>query len=1133
MNIHPPKRKELLAFVLALALTLSSSMTGWALPPIPPDDGMDPIGGTPFEPPSNGFYWSVPNRFGNDNNHDGMMDFNWIENGDYDPNGHYDPAYVHPNGFPANFNGCQTSTESSNNLSTNTYRWRFLYPGEADDAPGRVIEGFQCRIQYTFPSQATYRVQLTILQPDNTVILDKMQEVVIKDYLIISIGDSFASGEGNPDIPGEMWWEPVPLPGFFIVNKFPRWQYARCGRSQWSGPAQAAVAIERSDPHTSVTFLSFACSGATIETPDWQDMDSTKPRGVGILQPYRGSELPLDYSYNDSTFIPSQIWQVQNAVGNRPIDALIISGGGNDIRFGTVAANCVGTANCWINSTGREVPGGTEYRLDELVSRALAALPGKFDDLAREVANLHPANVFITEYPDLTASDTPNAANELDRYCNLVYDILWPWEISRAEAKTAAVFALGGLNREVKAAADNHANEGWVFVGGIADQFRGSKDGKGHGYCASDAWIRSASDSFGMQGPFWPPYFYMAPLTTIKKWTQGTLHPTARGHQVYAERLREEMLPRLNPVAPNTPPPSFSASLTSDTSTSRQGQNGWLTGRCVGATCTSDKAVLRVDAAAQGGAFLRGSSVTINDVSGCSGVPGISCSTSTGAGSLTYTWSFDITQTGIYRLQFLAQDSNLQTTTYAYEVKVDLNDPTASAVIPEETPSSAGWYSAPVQITLTGNDAQALSGVSSVQYTLDGTVGEALSGDSLSVTTDGAHSLTYQTSDNAGRQSSLQTLNFQIDQTAPTTTLAAVSNGAYQSGSWTNKNIQVTLSAADNPSGSGVTKLTYSASGAQLIDSTTIAGDKVELEFSTEGETTLTYSAEDAAGNVESTQSFTLRIDKSAPQVACDAADSAWHANDVSISCSASDSGSGFAGGPTKTIHLTTSVAAGTETANASTDSQQVCDLAGNCATAGPVAGNKVDKKAPGISIASPTGASYLLNQSVASDYTCADGGSGLSTCSGPVVNGSDIDTSTPGAKAFEVSASDQVGNTSTLVVNYNVTYKLCLLYDTGKSYKKGSTVPLRLQLCDAGDTNFSTASITLSSQNLVMVDGSASSEVAPSGNANPDNNFRYDIDLQGYIFNLSTKDLSTGTWALTFTVTGDPLTHTINFGVR
>ncbi len=41
------------------------------------------------------------------------------------------------------------------------------------------------------------------------------------------------------------------------------------------------------------------------------------------------------------------------------------------------------------------------------------------------------------------------------------------------------------------------------------------------------------------------------------------------------------------------------------------------------------------------------------------------------------------------------------------------------------------------------------------------------------------------------------------------------------------------------------------------------------------------------------------------------------------------------------------------------------------------------------------------------------------------------------------------------------------------------------------------------------------------AGNANADFNFRYDASLAGYIFNLKTTGLTTGTYHLKFTVDG------------
>ena len=107
-----------------------------------------------------------------------------------------------------------------------------------------------------------------------------------------------------------------------------------------------------------------------------------------------------------------------------------------------------------------------------------------------------------------------------------------------------------------------------------------------------------------------------------------------------------------------------------------------------------------------------------------------------------------------------------------------------------------------------------------------------------------------------------------------------------------------------------------------------------------------------------------------------------------------------------------TSVAPGVETANASTNSRLVCDVAGNCATAGPIAGTKIDLKAPVINVTTPAdGATYPLNGSIVAAYACVDGGSGTETCAGTVANGTPIDTTAAGTRTFVVTATDASGN--------------------------------------------------------------------------------------------------------------------------
>jgi hypothetical protein len=70
-----------------------------------------------------------------------------------------------------------------------------------------------------------------------------------------------------------------------------------------------------------------------------------------------------------------------------------------------------------------------------------------------------------------------------------------------------------------------------------------------------------------------------------------------------------------------------------------------------------------------------------------------------------------------------------------------------------------------------------------------------------------------------------------------------------------------------------------------------------------------------------------------------------------------------------------------------------------------------------------------------------------------------------------------------------------------------------------------------LTATGVTQVSTSAPGPLADSGNANPDNQFRFAGGA--YIFNLQTKGLSTGTWALTFTATGDPNSHQVFFQIR
>ena len=353
------------------------------------------------------------------------------------------------------------------------------------------------------------------------------------------------------------------------------------------------------------------------------------------------------------------------------------------------------------------------------------------------------------------------------------------------------------------------------------------------------------------------------------------------------------------------------------------------------------------------------------------------------------------------------------------------------------------------------------------------------------------------------------------DSTPPVVTPTVT--GTLGNADWYTSDVEVSWSVTDSES---------SVSTSTGCETTSVTSDT----------TGVTFTCTATSGGGSANQSVTIKRDATGPSVSCGSADGAWHSSDVSIACTASDNFSQLANAGDASFSMTTSVPAGTETANASTASQNVFDNAGNSSTAGPVIGNKVDKKAPTITITTPTSTLYLLNQSVAANFTCQDNGAGVATCNGSAPNGGNIDTASAGSKLFTVSATDNVANAaSPEQVSYTVGFGISVLYDQTKAAKSGSTIPIKLQLVDALGHNVSSATLVVHAVSLIQITTSASETINDAGNSNPDANFRFDSSLAGggYIFNLKTTGLTTGTYRLGFTTDGDPGIHYVQFAVR
>lgn len=261
----------------------------------------------------------------------------------------------------------------------------------------------------------------------------------VKDKLIVSLGDSVASGEGASQVAGPLGWG----------NK-------QCHRSGGAGPSEAAKLLENADPTSSVTFINLACSGATITQ--------------GLIGAYDGIE-PLQ-----GPLLQPQVFRMRTLLGDRDPDAVTVSIGANDVEFSAIVKDCAKPISG--NDCGAPNTGAGEVRFNRLTP----ALPGRYDQLAQALtAEAVPADrVFLDEYFDPTRSDDGTT------FCSGLAFL----SLEAREAQWASEVMLTQLNTIGTAAARRN---GWNRPTGTFAEF------KQHGYCANDRWITRIGESVTRQ----------------------------------------------------------------------------------------------------------------------------------------------------------------------------------------------------------------------------------------------------------------------------------------------------------------------------------------------------------------------------------------------------------------------------------------------------------------------------------------------------------------------------------------------------------------------------------------------------------------------------------------------------------
>lgn len=409
---------------------------------------------------------------------------------DYDQTSHtYRESYVHPKSYPIGVTACNgLITTDPGEIGFNPPVGDPRDPGRGDDAPdgpvhpqrqkeipqrvpdnivawrwrlersnGEVVHRVRhranlgpeaCQARLVAPELGRYRVHLTLELADGEQTASRWFRIR-NDRLIVSIGDSYASGEGVPDRPGlnTVWVEP------------------EAHRSFRAGPALAAKDWENTIEGDLVSFLSFATSGAEFDR--------------GLFKP------------QDDWQAIGQIKEAKRAIGDRTIDALLISIGGNDIGFADVL-------KILALDPSRRVASIALNRVAEEIEK----LEDNFDELEKQIRKLNPDHVFITEYP----------IAHFDRKDGTARGGCGTFSLVNVDEANSVKQLGERLNETVEAAANDH---NWTFVDGVVNGFRG------RGYCESDdRYFVTLSESRRSQG-------------NIK----GTMHPNRKGHRIYADRI--------------------------------------------------------------------------------------------------------------------------------------------------------------------------------------------------------------------------------------------------------------------------------------------------------------------------------------------------------------------------------------------------------------------------------------------------------------------------------------------------------------------------------------------------------------------------------------------------------------------
>ncbi|MBI5846340.1 MAG: hypothetical protein HZB31_00025 [Nitrospirae bacterium] len=404
----------------------------------------------------------------------------------------------------------------------------------------------------SFTSKPT-TVAVIVRDKSNNIIANDSIIIQPSDLLVVSLGDSFASGEGAPEV--SVGYEPnldiMSAPSYRPA----RWTDHLCHRSLLSGHSLTALALARQNKHQSVTFLSFACSGAEIAGQGKGvngDLDPTDPGDGGLLSPYIGRETPrqvrVSFESANATeeapllpetahLLSAQIEAAHNALcmqqtadtrscsgEHRQPDIVLLSIGGNDVLFGPVIKDLI-VRRCDAGSSCiKDVQNNLKKRF--------SLLPLHYEQLKNHLQKLNARRVLITTYPDPTQDENGQLCDDkktgLGRTAVGLSIPFLPYLVGLDKAEY--LFARDSLLKPLNQAIRDIKDDKWSVVD-VSKTFHGK------GICSSRSWFNTVWGSYKRQGLTGNVEDTIDGRVSKGSVPAGAAHPNIFGYCGYAREL--------------------------------------------------------------------------------------------------------------------------------------------------------------------------------------------------------------------------------------------------------------------------------------------------------------------------------------------------------------------------------------------------------------------------------------------------------------------------------------------------------------------------------------------------------------------------------------------------------------------